>query len=256
MEKQRIYGLNNEDKIIDYLNKKTFSLLNQKWKGIIFKIFPNIKDDDLIIAKHFPDKSAKPDMILYVGDEEKYISIKTGKCPSMHQESYYSFKRFLKNLRVSNRTLQIIRFFHFGDSKKLHTGNNPLNSKELKERYSNYFLEASKELDKDRILRLVIDRTVIRGTNSGRTPIDFLYYGDLEHGNVISKKEIYEMILAYREHDKMPIHFGGLAYMPNSRNPDRRERNFIRIKWPLLSFLYYRGEEDIEKMKKGTFSGS
>ena len=256
MDEQRIYGLNNEDEIINYLNRKVLRELNEKWRGIVLTMFPNAKDDDIIVVKHFPDKSAKPDMIVYINYEEKYVSIKTGYCPSMHQESFYSFLRFLRKLGVRYQDLEIIRFFHYGDSKKLKTGNNPLSLKELKTRFSPYFLKVSKDLDQDRIIKRIIDRTVIRGTNPGRTAIDFLYYGDLEHGNIISREEIYEMILAYRNHDKTPIHFGGLVYMPNSRKVGRRERNFVRIKWPLLSFLYYRGKEDIEKMKKGTFVGS
>lgn len=254
MEEQRLYGLKNEVDIIDYLNKKNVSNLNEKWKKHIIRMFPYAKDDSFIIAKHYPDNSAKPDIIIDVDGEEKYVSIKTGKCPSMHQESYFSFERFLKRNGVSIRTLQIIKFYHYGDSKKLGNFDRPLSGEELRQKYSNYFLEASMELDKNKIIEATVDRTVIRGTNPTARAIDFLYYGDLEHGNLLSKHDIYSIVLAYRKHDRTPIHLGALCYLPSSRKVGRSERNYVRIKFPLLSFLYYVNEEEIERMKKGTFT--
>lgn len=255
MEKQRIYGLDNEDKIITYLNKKLISELDQKWKEHILKMFPDKTEASQLNVYHYPDKSAKADMMIEIDGEIKYVSIKTGKNPSIHHESYHAFQRFLKRAGVSVRTLQIIRFFHYGDSKKLKTGNNPLSLDEMKERYSSYFLEASKSLDEDSVISAVIKRTVLRGTNPGRPSIDFMYFGDLEHGKMISSDEICQIIFANREHGKSSIHFGGLNYMPNSRKVNDRERNYVRIKWPLLSFLYYCDDSDIEKMKKGEFKG-
>lgn len=253
MEEQRIYGLNNEQKIISYLNNKKICDLNSKWKKHILKMFPFAKENDLITAKHFPDSMAKPDIVITVRHTNKFLSVKTGKIPSLHQESFYSFVRFLQKLGVSQRTINIIRFFHFGDSRKLNTDGKPMTLNEMKEKYYDFFLDASKELDNEKIICAVIDRVIIRGTKNTRTPIDFLYYGDLEHGNLLEKEEIYSMILSYREHGKSLIHFGGLIYMPGARSINRRERNYVKIKWPLLAFLYYRDEDDIEKMKEGTF---
>ena len=256
MERQRVYGLDNETKIITYLNEKKFSELNDKWKAVIIRMFPFVKENDLIHAKHFPDYTAKPDMTIQIRHSFVHVSIKTGKNPSVHQESFYSFERFLDKLKVSKRTQEIIRFFHFGDSRKLKTNGKPICLKEMKEKYSSYFLEASKELDNTKIIEKVIDRTVIRGTSSKRTGLDYLYYGDLEHGKLLSVEDIYSMVLAYREHGKSAIHFGGLNYNPSARSTARRERGYVRIKWPLLSFLYYRSEEDVEKMKEGLFVSS
>lgn len=255
MEEQRVYGLDNEKNIINYLNLKKFGEINDKWQKHIRKMFPNVSDNEIIYARHYPDNCSKPDIIVEVGGVEKFISIKTGNFPAVHQESYFGFRRFLERLDVSHRTLEIIRFFHYGDSKKIGTGNNPLSWEELKKRFSNYFLEASTELDKEKIIKAVVNRAVIRGTSSTRRPIDFLYYGDLENGKIISKEEIYMIVLAYRKHGKSPIHFGGLYYMPSSRKVGRRERNYVRIKWSLLSFLYYCSDEDVEKMKNGSFDG-
>lgn len=254
MNKQTEYGLNNEVEIIKYLHKKRICELNDKWKKHILKMFLNANEEDVIYARHYPDGSAKPDMIVEVDDEEKYVSIKTGKNPSVHHEAYYSFQRFLKRQGVDNRTLKIIRFFHFGDSKKLQTRGKPLSLKEMEKRFSSYFLEASKALDNEKIISAVIKRAILQGTSPSKKSIDFLYYGDLENGKLISKEEIYKMVLSYRTHGYSQIHFGGLNYMPNSRKVGARDRNSMRIKWPLLSFLYYCSDEDIELMKEGKFT--
>lgn len=253
MTEQTKYGLNNEKIIINYLNKKNFSDLSDKWKKYIKRMFPFVEENDLIIAKHFPDFSAKPDITIKVRHSEILLSIKTGKNPNVHQESYYSFLRFLDSYGVSKRTQNIIRFFHFGDSDKLQTNGKPMTSAEMKEKYSAYFLEASQELDNTEMIEAVINRCVIRGTSNKRRPINYLYYGDLDNGNLLSVEDIYSMVLSYREHGKSPIHFGGLNYNPSARSVKRRERGYVRIKWPLLSFLYYRNEDDIEKMKHGLF---
>lgn len=253
MDSQRKYGEEMERKIIDYLNDKRLDQLDDKWKKHVLKIFPFASDDSVIYAKQFPDGSAKADMIIEINREEKYISIKTGKDPSIHHESFSSFQRFLRRLGVDDRTLKIIRFFHYGDSKRLGNYDSPLTAAELKEQYGPYLLEASKNLDTERIIKAVINRAILKGTEPKRIPIDFLYFGDLEHGKMLSTDELSEMVLANREHGKSAIHFGGLNYMPNSRRPGDKQRNYMRIKWPLLSFLYYCSDEDVEKMKIGTF---
>lgn len=120
MENQRIYGLNIELQIMNYLNEKHICDLNPKWKKHVLRMFPEAKDDDVIFARHYPDASAKPDLIFEINRREVFVSVKTGKRPSMHQESFFSFQRFLKRKHISHRTLRIIRFFHYGDSKKIN----------------------------------------------------------------------------------------------------------------------------------------
>lgn len=254
MNEQRLYGLNNEKKIIEYLKGKKFESLSSKWQEHIKNMFPTITSESVIMARSYPDNFSKPDIIIEVDGIEKYISIKTGKSPSVHHESYCSFRRFLERLHVSHRTLEIIRFFHYGESRKIKSITHPLTCEELKEKYSAYFLQASKELDKDYIINAVITRTIIRGTGHGRD-IDFLYYGDLEHGKLLSVEDIKAIVLNNRQHGKTSIHFGDLAYMPNSRKVGSRDRNHVRIKWTILCFLYYCSDADVERMKNGTFDG-
>lgn len=253
MEEQRLYGKKTEEEIIRYLNGKEFKTLDEHWKKIIRRMFPFVKDFDWVLAMHYPDPGAKPDMIIKIRHSQALISIKTGKIPSVHHEPFKNFYGFLKSLDVSNRTLKTIEFFHFGETEKINNNGKPFNKTELEERYGQYFLDACIELDNPNIIEAVIRRCVLKGAKMKRPAIDYLYYGDVEHGNLISREEIFSIIMAYREHGKSPIHFGGLNYMPSGRSRENKEYQFVKIKWPILSFLYYKNEEDVAKMTDGTF---
>lgn len=89
-------GIKNEYAIIEEINMKKYYQLREHWKIIIKIIFPFIKDDDLLRAFSFNDKHAKPDIYIAYKGLKKYVSIKTGTNPSIHQEYYYDFFKFLE----------------------------------------------------------------------------------------------------------------------------------------------------------------
>lgn len=237
-------GLQNEEDIINYLNKKTFESLNGKWQKHILKMFPFINDTDVIYASKFPNHLAKPDIIVKTRHSIQYVSIKSGKNPSVHQEEVRSFYRFLQSLDISERTRYIMRFYHYGETDKINNHGIPFTREELISKYSSYFLQANIELDKDKIIEQIIDRTVIRGADRSRTAVTYFYYGSLQKGFLLSKEEVYSTILSYREHEGRPIHFGALNYQPAGRNRNAIDHHYVRIKWPMLAVLFYKNEDD------------
>lgn len=110
MRNQALNGLNNETEIINFLNCKKFKELNDKWKKHIVAMFPFVKDDDVVYARKFPDHQAKPDAIIKVRNTVQYLSIKSGRNPSVHQEDFFSFRRFLKSIGVDDSVLRTIYF--------------------------------------------------------------------------------------------------------------------------------------------------
>ena len=96
MKKQAVQGLLNEQEVIDHLNNKTFVMLDEKWQKHIKVMFPFVKDTDIIYARKFPEHKAKPDAIIKVRNSVEYLSIKSGRNPSVHQEDYFVFQNFLK----------------------------------------------------------------------------------------------------------------------------------------------------------------
>lgn len=247
----REYGFKNESDIMTYLDGKHFSELNDKWKQHIKMMFSFIEEKDIIHAVHYDDQNGKPDIVISVRHTNQYVSIKTGRNASMHQEPFETFCEFLRKKGASERTLHILQLYQYGETRKANNNGKPFNAKELEQNYKEYFTEASKDLDKLSIIDAVVFRTILKGCVLKRYKVNFLYYGNLEQGYLLSEEDIYSLVLQYRNHDKSAIHFGGLNYQPQSRNRNTIGFHNCRIKWPILALLYYRTEEEIRDIISG-----
>lgn len=245
------YGKKNEYDVINYLNGKVYKDLNKKWRDHLKTMFPFIENADIIICKHYEDEKGKPDIVITVRHTNIYVSIKSGKKCSMHEEPFGTFADFLRKKGVSERTVKTIAFFQYGESEKLNNNGKPFSPFELKEKFANYFIEASEELDKDEIIDAVIFRTILKGCVLKRYKVNYLYYGNLENGYLLSEEEIYSLVHQYRNHEKTAIHFGGLNFHPDRRKRDNDKFHNCRIKWPILSLLYYRTESEIKNIISG-----
>lgn len=185
------YGLKNESDIINYLNEKKFCELNDKWKKHILKMFPFATNIDIIHCAHYEDNNGKPDIVITVRHTNIYVSIKSGRSCSMHQEPFETFKMFLEKKGVSTRTLRILELFQFGKTDKLNKNGGPFSPKELEEKFSNYFIEASKELDQPSLIDAIVFRCILKGCVLKRYKVNFLYYGNLTNGYILSEEDIY-----------------------------------------------------------------
>jgi hypothetical protein len=241
-------GKANELDIIAVLNNHRFQSLNDKWKSLVKRMFPLIKDDDLIRAYSYKDPYAKPDLMVVVQSQRIFLSIKSGHNPSCHQELFGSFMDFLRKSQVPERYLRIISFFHFGRSSKLSNNGRSFTKDEIVSQYGQYIVETNEyfQTRKD-LIEKVIYRTVIRGVRSNVDEIDYFYYGNVNNGFMLSRQDIFEFIT----HDftglkNVAPRFGSLLYQPDGRRVDRKEQAYVRIKWPILCTKYY----DKEFLKK------
>lgn len=251
MLKSSIYGIKNENDIIKYLDGKAYKELNEKWKNHMRLMFSFVEEGDLISCQHYEDEKGKPDIVITVRHTSVYVSIKTGKHCSMHCEPLETFEAFLRKKGVSEKTIKTIRFFHYGETEKLSNNGKPFTPRELKDKYGRYFVEASKTLDKDEVIDAIVFRCVLKGCNLKRYKVNFLYYGNLEHGYILSEEDIYSLVRQYRQHDKTAIHFGGLNYHPSGRDRSKLSFHDCRIRWPILALLYYRTDEEIKDIVSG-----
>lgn len=247
----REYGLKNESDIINYLDGKLVKELNEKWKKHITRMFSFCTDDDVVHAHHYEDQNGKPDIVITIRHTNQYVSVKTGKKCSMHQEPFETFAAFLKKHGVSERTLKIMRFYQYGESKKANNDGKPFSPKDLELKFKDYFTEASKDLDKLDLIDDVVFRVVLKGCNLKRYKVNYLYYGNLGTGYLLSEEDIYSLVRQYRNHDKTAIHFGGLNFQPCRRRRDSITYHDCRIKWPILALLYYRTEEEVRDIVSG-----
>lgn len=232
-------GEKNEYDIIYLLNNKKYASLSEKWKNHLKIIFPFIEEDDIIYAYKSRDKLCKTDIIIKCRHTTANISIKTGHNPSMHQEFYFSFFSFLKSLNIPISIIKIISFYHFGMSNKVSNNGKPYSKDEILEKYSKEIQIANEYLQKKEIVEAIIYRTIIKGSKEEYAPIDYLYYGNTKQGVLLSVEDIYKLILKENKDAKGPIHFKGLLYQPAGRALNRVDRNYCRIKWPILTIMFY-----------------
>ena len=143
-------GIKNEYAIIEEINMKKYYQLREHWKIIIKIIFPFIKDDDLLRAFSFNDKHAKSDIYIAYKGLKKYVSIKTGTNPSIHQEYYYDFFKFLERNGLDKKIIKIIYFYHFGITNKLSNNGLPFTKDEIVDKYKKYIIFANQEINKNK----------------------------------------------------------------------------------------------------------
>ena len=90
-------GIANENEFIEYFHNKRINELNPMAYLLITKLFPNAKENDIIKTTYRLDKT-KSDLLISINDITKKISIKNGKCNSVHLESIETFTNFLRKL--------------------------------------------------------------------------------------------------------------------------------------------------------------
>lgn len=126
----------------------------------------------------------------------------------------------------------------------------PFTKEELEERYSKYFLRANILLDRTDFINKIINRVIMKGASNRRQGLTYLYFGNVDNGFLLSKEDIYSLVLNYREH-KTSIHFGGLNYQPAGRKRSTADYRYVRIKWGILSPMFYLSENDLRDVIDG-----
>ncbi|MBQ9071903.1 MAG: hypothetical protein IJY25_01950 [Bacilli bacterium] len=198
-------------------------------------MFPHIKQDT-IIKSYKNVEYEKGDICIKVGNKIKYISIKMGHKNSVHCESIEKFKKFLKSINVDENIIKEILKYQYGDGTLNGTG-------EIRKSAAEYKLENQKSIDiinqeinKPEILKKVINRFIIQGTQWQTHHINLLVYGTPDDFLFITPNEIYAYILSKKDIQSSALHFSCLTFQPMSRVLNYNEkmeymRHWIQIKW-------------------------
>lgn len=178
----------------------------------------------------------KGDICIRIGNKKRYISIKMGHKNSVHCESIQKFQKFLKSIGVSNKIITEILKYQYADGTIDGTGN-------VRDSVCKYKLEnqesinlINKEINNPDILRKIINRFIIQGTQWHLHHINLLVYGTPDDFFFITPKEIYDYILYKRDIKSSAVHFSCLTFQPMSRVLDYNQkmeymRHWIQIKW-------------------------
>ena len=139
-------GLLNEKEIVNELFGKRFCQLSPFWQDTVKKIFPDVRDEQIIIARYIPNfVGCKTDFELQVGSECVNISVKSGKWPSIHQERINYFLDFLKEESISQETINFIAFYLYADGTVDGSGDEKMSTEEIKLLYMDRIQKANVE---------------------------------------------------------------------------------------------------------------
>lgn len=224
-------GFDNEDRIIEALNGKTFQSLNENLQQLIKSSFKNYNGTIEAIKQAGQNKS---DLKITIGDEFHTYSIKKGTGNSIHQEPIEPFLEFLaQNYGIDDEMKDNIRLFIWGDNTLDGRGNisDRLSAPQFKKQYPQvidsiqYFFNSIKEP--------LIKRFLIEGVQSNSSA-EFVYYGTHESGTCCKSDKIVKWIAT--NNSKGAISIGKLTFQAWNRNinggdKSEKKRGVIQLKW-------------------------
>lgn len=228
-------GILNEYEFIKKLNNKRVYELEYLLQEFVQDIFPTCTKNSIVKYKkgiHYE----KVDIIISIGSKIKNISIKKGHKNSIHSEKNSKFINFLKEIGIDYNIIDGILKYHFADGTIDGSGIKRIGSKEYQLKNSESISIINKHINTKKIIKRVINRFIIQGTQEHSNSIDILIYGNTNDFMYITKSEIYSFLLSKNKFKSNALHFSCLIYQNLSRVLDYNKsreymRSWIQIKW-------------------------
>ena len=107
-------GMLKEAEVIYALNNKRIENLSNNMREVMRSLF-GVLDDEYYVKCYKVDNSYKTDFVIEYDNRKRYVSMKSGHVVSLHCEILQNFIAYLKNEGISQRTLDTICLFHYGD---------------------------------------------------------------------------------------------------------------------------------------------
>lgn len=241
-------GFFKEEELIIGFNYKSIGELTNNGKHVIKEIFGHINDNNKIKCTAVEDYQ-KPDFCISIGEEKHYVSMKSGRSNIVHQEYVVPFCKYLKERGISNRTLQTILLYQYGDGTL--DGSAPVRMTYEKLRYllRDRIKDANEELNKNKEFVLsIIDRAIFKGAKEENIEADYLYHGDFDYGIVVSKTQLFKHCLRRDWKWMDNLHIGPIQIRPHARyigKEIKREKSRQR-----LEFYWANYYEDLDYISK------
>lgn len=229
-----------EDRIMNSINNHKLNEIPMNLRYTLQSIYYFVGDNETVLCKK-PDSFIKPDLIIKVDNEIRYVSIKTGRAEVVHNEIIDNFVKYLKEEGISQETIDTIKLFHYGDGTTDGSGKTRKCYIEVMSELKDKIKMANKELNYRKAFVLkTMRRCVFQGVDDSNPSIDAIYFGDERFGIVTTTKQIVAHIKK-RSFDYIDnLHIGPLLLRPHSRYvgrqvADERNRERIVAYWPKLS---------------------
>lgn len=229
-----MYGIDNEYEFVKYLNGKKVKELNKDFKNLIYYLFKNIGDDEIIKSwrNHYKEKT---DIFIKATGKMKDISIKKGSRNSVHVEGISYFTSFLYHNNIPIDIINKYLKYHYGDGTLNGKGTIRQSVEKCKEEHRDDIKLINKYFNNTKIIKLVIDRFILKGNNSDFA-IDAIVFGTINNFIWLKKEDIYKVIFKQKGTISSAVHFGPLVVQPKTRclnyNPKyEKDRFCVQIKW-------------------------
>lgn len=240
-------GLELENELINHINNKYFNDLNENIKKFLLIIYENKidKSEPFLVKKFY--NNYKPDIVITHNKIKKFVSIKSGKSCSIHQEHIYSFINFLNDINCPSNIIENLKLFHFNDGSINGNGKNRKSAMDFQENNSEKINEINSFFNNEDIKEKIVTRTLFEGEYFGIPVVDYIYYGNLEKGICASKEKIINYLKSKHVYSAS-IHVSKLYYQSLHRNlkfelEHEYRRYYIQFKW-------YSIEEDLKEIIK------
>lgn len=227
-------GVENEYEFVKYLNGKKIKELNPRFRELFDYLYDNANEESIITCwrNHYKQKA---DIFIKVNGKMKGISLKIGSKNSVHVDSLSMFTNFLYRSGIPIDSITAYERYHFADGTTNGKGSKRISVEEYKKLHQEEIDKMNKYLNTETMLKLAVDRFVLKGNNSNYK-IDALVYGEINDFLWLKKEEIYNFVLSQKEFYSTAVHFGPLTVQPKTRclNYNRkyeRDRFCVQIKW-------------------------
>lgn len=211
------HGKLNEDEIMLALHNHRVMDLLPALHYLMEELFGALEPEEKIECTQ-PDVPIKPDLLITYKGVTKGLSIKTGASEFIHGEPVEKFVEFLKEIGISEKTIQTILLNQFGDGTTDGTGKERMELIELKYQLRYQIKEANNELNSDpEILMKIINRMIFQGWDNNAIPADAIYHGTMYSGIVVTKKQVTKYICNKFWDYYDNLHIGPIFLRPHAR---------------------------------------
>lgn len=225
-------GYQNEIDFINYLNNKKFEELNILMQEVIQKLYPNIKNKDIIKASKY-GRYAKADIVVSVRNKERGISLKCGYKNSVHLEPIKNFTEFLLMNGEQKEKIDIFLRFLYSDGTNNNTGTKRITNAEYIDKNKADIEILNKMFNKYK--KKLIKRFLIDTYVKYKVKADIFIHGGINDFIWVTAEEV-ENYLEKEEINSSSVHSGKLYIQNWNKNIKRNEkyeycREYIQVKW-------------------------
>jgi len=247
--------MNNGKKLeLDFvlnLNNHYYYELNLNLQRFIKFAFKDFDCTNKIYCKKLSNKQ-KADICVSIGDEVKYVSLKSGSQNSVHVEKVNDFIKFLATDGIEESIFCFLLLYHYGDDSLNGDGKVRYSAEECKIKYKTQILQFNRYINNSKYLTKIIERFLLIGTNLSNKYVDLIYYGDIDIGIWCTSKELLNFCINHKSLYMNVPQFSVFTYQNWCRNitlskKSESHRNYMQVKW--FSIL-----SDINKIRKEKLS--